>query len=67
MRLKDKVTIITGAAQGIGAAFAVGFAKEGAKIIIADVLDGKEAVEAVEKAGSGRRNKKIWGDGGWVN
>ena len=52
MRLKDKVTIITGAAQGIGAAFAVGFAKEGAKIIIADVLDGKEAVGAVEKAGS---------------
>ena len=52
MRLKDKVTIITGAAQGIGAAFAVGFAKEGAKIIIADILDGKEAVEAVEKAGS---------------
>jgi NAD(P)-dependent dehydrogenase (short-subunit alcohol dehydrogenase family) len=52
MRLKDKVAIITGAAQGIGAAFAVGFAKEGAKIVIADVLDGKEAVEAVEKAGS---------------
>ena len=33
MRLKDKVAIITGAAQGIGAAFAVGFAKEGAKIV----------------------------------
>jgi NAD(P)-dependent dehydrogenase (short-subunit alcohol dehydrogenase family) len=52
MKLKDKVAIITGAAQGIGKAFAVGYAKEGAKIVIADVLDGREAVEAVEKAGS---------------
>jgi NAD(P)-dependent dehydrogenase (short-subunit alcohol dehydrogenase family) len=52
MKLKDKVAIITGAAQGIGAAFAVGFAKEGAKIVIGDILDGKEAVKAVEKAGS---------------
>ena len=53
MRLKDKVAIITGAARGIGAAFAVGFAKEGAKIVIcSDILGGKETVEAVEKAGS---------------
>ncbi len=52
MRLKDKVAIITGAAQGIGMVFAAGFAKEGAKIVIADVLDGNEAVKAVEKAGS---------------
>jgi NAD(P)-dependent dehydrogenase (short-subunit alcohol dehydrogenase family) len=51
MRLKDKVAIITGAAQGIGAAFAVGFAKEGARVVIADILDGKEVVKAVEKAG----------------
>ena len=52
MKLKDRVAIITGAAQGIGAAFAVGFAKEGAKIVIADIADGKETVEAVQKAGS---------------
>jgi NAD(P)-dependent dehydrogenase (short-subunit alcohol dehydrogenase family) len=52
MRLKDKVAIITGAAQGIGAAFAAGYAKEGAKLVVADILDGKEAVGAVEKAGS---------------
>ena len=52
MKLKDRVAIITGAAQGIGATFAVGYAKEGAKVVIADVLDGKEAVKAVEKAGS---------------
>jgi len=52
MRLKNKVAIITGAARGIGAAFAVGFAIVGAKIVIGDILDGKETVEAVEKAGS---------------
>jgi len=52
MRLKDKVAVITGAARGIGAAFAAGFAKEGAKIVIGDIRDGKKTVEAVEKAGS---------------
>ena len=52
MKLKDKVAIITGAAQGIGAAFAIGFAKEGAKIVIADISDGKDAVKAVKRAGS---------------
>lgn len=51
MRLKDKVAVITGAAQGIGAAFATGFAREGARIIIADILDGQKAVEAVKEAG----------------
>jgi NAD(P)-dependent dehydrogenase (short-subunit alcohol dehydrogenase family) len=51
MRLKDKVAIITGAARGIGAAFAVGFAREGAKIVIGDIRDGQKTVEAVQKAG----------------
>jgi NAD(P)-dependent dehydrogenase (short-subunit alcohol dehydrogenase family) len=52
MRLKDKVAIITGAAQGIGAAIAEGYAKEGAKVVVADISDGQDAVTAVEKAGS---------------
>ncbi|WP_026840005.1 SDR family NAD(P)-dependent oxidoreductase [Citrifermentans bremense] len=50
-RLTGKVAIITGSAQGIGAAYAQGFAKEGAKIVIADVLDGQKAVEDIKKAG----------------
>ena len=52
MLLKDRIAIITGAAQGIGAAFAAGYAKEGAKVVIADISDGKGTLEAVEKAGS---------------
>ena len=52
MILKGKVAIITGAAQGLGAAFATGYAKEGARLVIADIADGKNAVEDVVKAGS---------------
>jgi 3-oxoacyl-[acyl-carrier protein] reductase len=37
MRLKDKVSLITGAAQGIGLATAIKFAKEGAIVIVCDV------------------------------
>lgn len=52
MRLKDDVAIITGAARGIGAAFAAGFAREGAKIVIGDMADGSKTVKKLEEAGS---------------
>lgn len=35
MRLKDKVAIVTGASKGIGKAIALGYAKEGAKVVLA--------------------------------
>jgi 3-oxoacyl-[acyl-carrier protein] reductase len=44
MRLKNKVSIITGAAQGIGLATALKFAQEGAIVIVCDMK--REAVDA---------------------
>ena len=43
-RLKDKVAIITGAGHGIGRAFSLGLAEEGAKVVAADI-DAPEAQE----------------------
>ena len=46
MRFKDKVTIVTGGAQGLGKAIAEGFGREGAHVIILDILE-KEAKSVV--------------------
>jgi glucose 1-dehydrogenase len=47
MRLKDKVAIITGAAQGIGLACATRFAAEGAKVMLSDLNREKGEAAAV--------------------
>ena len=39
MRLEDKVALITGGASGMGASMARIFAREGAKVVVADVLE----------------------------
>ncbi len=47
-RLKDKIAIVTGAAQGMGAAIAENFVKEGAHVIICDILEKKGEALATE-------------------
>ncbi|MGH7456290.1 MAG: SDR family NAD(P)-dependent oxidoreductase, partial [bacterium] len=53
MRLKDKVAIITGGANGIGRAPALIFAREGAKVTVADINEkaGKKVVDEISKIG----------------
>ncbi|HZT47458.1 MAG TPA: glucose 1-dehydrogenase [Hyphomicrobiaceae bacterium] len=50
MRLQDKVAIVTGAASGMGAATARLFAREGAKVVVADVLDeeGRAVADSIK-------------------
>ena len=53
MRLQGRVAVVTGAGSGIGAATAVAMAREGARIVIADIDEAaaKAVVEQIEKAG----------------
>lgn len=46
--LNGQVALVTGAARGIGKAIAVALAREGADVIVSDVLDLKDAEEAVK-------------------
>jgi NAD(P)-dependent dehydrogenase (short-subunit alcohol dehydrogenase family) len=53
MRLKDKVAIITGSGSGIGRAAALIFARERAKVVVADIDESaaKKTVEEIEANG----------------
>ena len=54
MRLKDKVAIVTGAASGIGKEIANTFAREGARVVIAD-LNQKAADATAAEIGDSRK------------
>jgi 3-hydroxybutyrate dehydrogenase len=55
MLLEDKVAVITGAASGIGKEIASTFAREGAKIVIADLNQKAADATAAELDPAGRR------------
>lgn len=54
MLLKNKIAIITGAAQGLGLACAQCFVNEGAKVVLSDVQDdvGEKAAEKLRNSGA---------------
>jgi 3-oxoacyl-[acyl-carrier protein] reductase len=53
LELKDKIAIVTGAAQGIGREIALSLAKSGVKVVVADITDKRfEVVKEVEDVGS---------------
>jgi NAD(P)-dependent dehydrogenase (short-subunit alcohol dehydrogenase family) len=58
MRLTGKVAIISGAASGMGAATARMFAREGAKVVIADLLE-HEGTQVANAIGASARFEKL--------
>jgi NAD(P)-dependent dehydrogenase (short-subunit alcohol dehydrogenase family) len=53
VRLENKVAIVTGGAQGLGEAYSIGMAREGASVVIADVdeLSGHKLEELIRNSG----------------
>ncbi|MHB8983840.1 MAG: SDR family NAD(P)-dependent oxidoreductase [Carboxydocellales bacterium] len=53
MRLKDKVAVVTGTAQGLGRAFCIKLAEEGAKVVAADInlAGAEETVSLIREKG----------------
>ncbi|MCA3141141.1 MAG: SDR family NAD(P)-dependent oxidoreductase [Betaproteobacteria bacterium] len=54
MRVTNKITLITGGAHGMGAAMALLFAREGATVVVADILEkaGRELAAAIAQSGA---------------
>jgi NAD(P)-dependent dehydrogenase (short-subunit alcohol dehydrogenase family) len=51
MRLKDKIAIVTGAATGLGLAIARKLARDGARVVVADIREPQRGVDALAADG----------------
>lgn len=51
MRLEDRVAIVTGAARGIGQSFCLALAREGAKVVAADISSCEETIDLIKDLG----------------
>jgi NAD(P)-dependent dehydrogenase (short-subunit alcohol dehydrogenase family) len=61
MRLAGKVALISGAASGMGRSEAIIFAREGAKVVVGDILEaeGRDVVDHITKAGGQARFARL--------
>jgi NAD(P)-dependent dehydrogenase (short-subunit alcohol dehydrogenase family) len=61
MRLAGKVAVVTGGASGMGQSEAVIFAREGARVVVADLLEreGQQTVDTIKGAGGQSRFVKL--------
>ncbi len=59
MILDDKVSIVTGAAKGLGKTYSLGLAEEGARIVAADILDVADTVSEIEAKGGTALGLKV--------
>ena len=64
MLLQDKVAIVTGAGSGIGRAVALAYAREGASIIVSDIVEkgAQETVGLIEKTAGAKKALFVHGD-----
>ena len=56
MKLKEKVAIVTGAAQGIGRSIALELASAGAHVLVSDIQDQKVSEVAKEITNMGQKS-----------
>jgi 3-oxoacyl-[acyl-carrier protein] reductase/sorbitol-6-phosphate 2-dehydrogenase len=58
-RLDNRIALVTGAARGLGEGIARAFAREGAAVVCADVLDTAAVANSLPASPDGRRGKAI--------